>query len=43
MASYDYQNAQAYVLEAGDYEISLRTDSHTVVDTRTYTVDETVT
>lgn len=43
MASYDYQNAQAYVLEAGDYEISLRTASHTVVDTRTYTVDETVT
>ena len=43
MASYDYQNAQAYVLEAGDYEISLRTDSHTVVDSQTYTVDETVT
>ena len=43
MASYDYQNAQAYVLEAGDYEISLRTDSHTVVDSQIYTVDETVT
>lgn len=42
MASYDDQNAKAYVLEAGDYEISLRTDSHTVVDTQTYTVDETV-
>ncbi|EET61088.1 glycosyl hydrolase family 3 N-terminal domain protein [Marvinbryantia formatexigens DSM 14469] len=42
MASYDYRDAQAYVLEEGDYEISLRTDSHTVVDTQTYTVDETV-
>ena len=43
MASYDDINAKAYVLEAGDYEISLRTDSHTVVDTKIYTVDETVT
>lgn len=43
MASYDDKNAQAYVLEAGDYEISLRTDSHTVVDTKVYTVDETIT
>ena len=43
MASYDDINAKAYVLEAGDYEISLRTDSHTVVDTQTYTVDETIT
>lgn len=43
MASYDYQNALAYVLEAGDYVISLRTDSHTVVDSRTYTVDGTIT
>lgn len=43
MASYDDKAAKAYVLEAGDYEISLRTDSHTVVDTKTYTVDETIT
>ena len=43
MASYDDKNAKAYVLEAGDYEISLRTDSHTVVDTKTYTIDETIT
>lgn len=43
MASYDDINAKAYVLEKGDYEISLRTDSHTVVDTKTYTVDETIT
>ena len=43
MASYDYQNAQAYVLEAGDYEISLRSDSHTVIDSQTYNVADTVT
>ncbi|MDC4232918.1 glycoside hydrolase family 3 C-terminal domain-containing protein [Actinomyces sp. B33] len=45
MASYDYEQARAYVLEAGDYEITLRSDSHTPVDgasPMTYTVDETV-
>ncbi|MGO1172723.1 MAG: DUF3516 domain-containing protein, partial [Actinomycetaceae bacterium] len=45
MASYDYEDAAAYVLEAGDYDLSLRTDSHTPadgVDAITYTVDETV-
>lgn len=30
MASYDFQGHRAYVLEAGDYLLSLRTDSHTV-------------
>lgn len=30
MASYDHLGNQAYVLEAGDYSITLRTDSHTV-------------
>jgi beta-glucosidase len=30
MASYDYVDAAAYVLEAGDYTLSVRTDSHTV-------------
>lgn len=30
MASYDYKNARAYVLEEGDYDITLRTDSHNV-------------
>ncbi|WP_240423749.1 glycoside hydrolase family 3 C-terminal domain-containing protein [Microbacterium halotolerans] len=45
MASYDYEDAAAYVLEAGDYDLSLRTDSHTPaddVDAIAYTVDETV-
>lgn len=44
MASYDYTGVKAkggaYVLEAGDYVISLRSDSHTVVDSRTITIDK---
>ena len=43
MASYDYQNAQAYVLEAGDYVISLRSDSNNVIDSRIYNVADTIT
>jgi len=39
MASYDIKNGGNYVLEAGDYEISLRTDSHTIVSGQTYHVD----
>ncbi|MFW7414370.1 glycoside hydrolase family 3 C-terminal domain-containing protein [Demequina sp. SO4-18] len=45
MASYDYLDNAAYVLEEGDYAISVRTDSHTVAEGTeefTYTVDETV-
>lgn len=45
MASYDYEDARAYVLEAGEYELSLRTDSHTPadgVDAIAYSVDEDV-
>jgi beta-glucosidase len=45
MASYDYEDAEAYVLEAGDYAISVRTDSHTVAagtEPLTYTVDSDV-
>lgn len=42
MASYDTYGAGSYVLEAGTYEISLRTDSHTVVDSQTYTVTNSV-
>ncbi|WP_239068657.1 glycoside hydrolase family 3 protein [Cellulomonas pakistanensis] len=46
MASYDYRDAQAYVLEAGDYALTVQDDSHTVTagtEPITYTVDETVT
>ena len=42
LASYDDKNAKSYVLEAGDYVISLRADAHTVIDEKTYTVDSTV-
>ena len=42
MASYDENDAEAYVLEKGDYVISINSDSHTVLDQKTYTVDDTV-
>lgn len=32
MASYDYQGERCYVLDAGDYILSLRSDAHTVKD-----------
>ena len=38
MASYDTYGKGCYVLEAGDYEISINSDSHTVIDSKTYTV-----
>ena len=38
MASYDDRGRGCYVLEAGDYVISLNSDSHTVLDSRTHTV-----
>lgn len=43
LASYDYKNAKAYVLEAGDYGISIRSDSHHVIDSKNITVSDTVT
>ncbi|OZG60193.1 beta-glucosidase-related glycosidase [Bifidobacterium lemurum] len=43
MASYDYENAEAYVLEAGDYVVSINSDSHTVIDEQTVNVAETIT
>ena len=42
MASYDTYGAAAYVLEAGDYVISINSDSHTVLDSRVYNVPETI-
>ena len=38
LASYDYKNNGCYVLEAGDYIISTNSDSHNVLDSKTYTV-----
>lgn len=42
MASYDENNAKAYVLEAGNYNISINSDSHNIIDSKTYTVAETI-
>ena len=45
MASYDYKTEKAYVLEAGDYILTLQTDSHnakTGCEAMTYRVDKTV-
>ena len=38
LASYDDQKNGCYVLEAGDYIISAKADSHNVLDSKTYTV-----
>ena len=42
MASYDENNAKAYILEKGDYVISINSDSHTVLNQKTYTADKDV-
>ncbi len=42
MASYDTYGAAAYVLEAGDYVISINSDSHTVLDSEVYNVPSTI-
>jgi beta-glucosidase len=46
MASYDYSGIKAadgaYVLEQGDYSISIRSDSHTVLDEKTIQVTKDV-
>lgn len=41
MASYDSKNAKAYVLEKGDYAVSIQSDSHSVIDRKTVTVNDT--
>ena len=43
MASYDTYGAGAYVLEAGDYAISINSDAHTVIASQTYNVPTTIT
>ena len=42
MASYDESGNGGYVLEAGDYIISINSDSHTILDSQTYTVASTI-
>lgn len=43
MASYDTYGAGAYVLEAGNYEISINSDSHNKIASKEFTVEETIT
>ena len=43
MASYDQKDTKAYVLEQGDYDISIQSDSHHVIDHQKVTVKDTVT
>lgn len=43
MASYDQKDAKAYVLEQGDYDISIQSDSHHVIGHQKVTVKDTVT
>lgn len=42
MASYDDLENGCYVLEAGEYEISIRSDSHHVLDAKNITVEQDV-
>ncbi|WP_407272508.1 glycoside hydrolase family 3 protein [Radiobacillus sp. PE A8.2] len=42
MASYDDQNEQAYVLDAGTYEIKLMKNAHDIIDARDYQVTDTI-
>ncbi|HOV40306.1 MAG TPA: glycoside hydrolase family 3 N-terminal domain-containing protein [Oscillospiraceae bacterium] len=42
MASFDTYGSKSYVLEAGDYKISIRSDSHNVIEEKTYNVASTV-
>lgn len=43
LASYDAHGAGCYVLEGGEYVISINSDSHTVLDSQGYTVLSTIT
>ena len=42
LAAYDANGAGCYVLETGNYKISINSDSHTVIDSQIYTVASTV-
>lgn len=42
MASFDSKQHGCYVLEQGDYIISINSDSHTILDSKTYNVASTV-
>lgn len=42
MASYDYQNEKAYVLDEGIYEIKLMNNAHDVIESREYDVSNKI-
>lgn len=42
MASYDYQDAAAWVLEAGDYAVSIREDAHSEIAAQTWSLADTI-
>lgn len=42
MASFDSKQHGCYVLEQGDYVISINSDSHTILDSKTYNVASTI-
>ena len=42
MASYDMSGTGCYVLEKGDYVISINSDSHNILDSKTYTQNSDV-
>lgn len=42
MASFDTYGTGTYVLEKGEYEISIRSDAHTMLDNAEYTVEDTI-
>lgn len=43
MASYDDKGAGCYVLEEGEYRISIRSDSHRIIADQTYELPQTIT
>lgn len=42
MSSYDMNDKQAYVLDAGEYAVKVGRSVHDIVDTKTFTVPETI-
>lgn len=42
MAAFDSYDNQCYVLEKGEYGISVRSDSHNILDEKTYEVSDTI-
>lgn len=42
MASYDYKNEKAYVLDKGKYQIKLMNNAHDVIESREYNVNNTI-